>query len=201
MSYSPITDFLALLRQDGSGIELARMPGLDYVLSAMARAGLFSLSVGQTEPTSNNPTTVWLKPALPAWTAEGVVYVWNALSATYEVATPALWTALLSGTNDVFQSAVNASNIVGARTSLLAVQRATPANTVLNLPTVLSRLGRPLQIVDWSTAVVNHVITIVPSGGATIMRLTSWALLSTPDQLAGITLYPSSDLNGWVIAP
>lgn len=203
MSYSPITDFLALLRQDGSSVELARMPGLDYVVSALARAGLCSLSVGQTEPNVNQPSTVWLQPAEPTWTAEGSVFLWNAFTGAYELATPALWTALLtlSLSGYLFQSAPNASNAVAALTSLVAVQRAAPTATTLRLPTVLSRGGKALQIVDWSTGVVNHTVTLVPAGADTIMKLASWQLLSTVDQLAGATLYPATDLNGWVIAP
>jgi hypothetical protein len=201
MSYSPATDFIALLRQTGSEVELARMPGLDYTLSALARAGLFALSIGQTEPIVNQPTTVWLQPAVPTWTAEGVVRLWNAFTGAYEVATPDLWNALLQGVAYTFQSATAVSNSVDARTSLLAIQRATPSTTALILPTVVSRNGKELQIVDWSTAVTNHVITLRPSTGQTIMRLATWQLRSTADQLAGITLYPSTDLNGWVIAP
>lgn len=202
MSYNPVTDFLGMLRQTALGpVELARMPGMDCVLSAMARAGIITLSVGQTAPTVNQATTVWLQPALPSWTAEGKVFIWNPTTAAYELATPALWDLLLTGSPYVFQSAPVASNVIGDTTSLLAIQRAAPAATTLILPTIASRLGKALQIVDWSSAVADHLVTLTPAGGASIMRLTSWQLLSTADQLTGITLYPSADLNGWVIAP
>lgn len=203
MSYSPITDFLALVRLTSDGAEVARMPGLDYVLSAMARAGLITLSASQTEPAVNQPTTAWLKPALPSWTAEGVLYLWNAFTNQYEVATPALWTAILTASLSgySFQSAPNASNAVSALTSLVAIQRASPTATALRLPTVLSRGGKALQIADWSTGIVNHNVTLTPAVGNTIMKAASWLLLSTPDQAAGITLYPATELNAWVIAP
>jgi hypothetical protein len=201
MSYTPTTDFLALLRQVGTEVEFARMPGLDYVLAAMARAGLFTLSVGQNEPTVNQASTVWLRPAQPSWTAEGGAFLWNASTEAYELATPLSWAALLSGSPYLFQSAPSPSNIVGDSVSLVAVERTVPGATSLMLPTVLSRFGKPLQVVDWSTGVVSHAISLLPSGGATIMRRSSWTLLSTPDQLAGVTLHPSTDLNGWVIAP
>jgi hypothetical protein len=203
MSYNPVTDFLALLRQDGSNVELARVPGLDFVVAALARAGLCTVSTGQTAPVVNQPSTVWFQPAQPSWTAEGRVFLWNSLTGAYELATPALWTALLTLSlgGYLFQSAPDASNAVNAATSLLAVTRAAPATTLLRLPTVLSRGGRSLQIVDWSTAVTNHVITLTPAAGDTIMRRGSWQTLSTVDQLAGMTLYPATDLNGWVIAP
>lgn len=97
MSYTPTTDFLALLRSTGGGLRTERMPGLDYVLEALQRAGLIQLSVGQTAPVSNQASTVWLKPASPSWSAECTVYLWNPLTSAYQVATPALWSLLLSG--------------------------------------------------------------------------------------------------------
>lgn len=203
MSYTPTTDFLALLRQSTGGVEIARVPGLDYVTAALARMGVVTLSTGQTAPIVNQPTTVWLRPAEPSWTAEGTVFLWNAATGQYEVATPALWTVILtvSTSGYVFQSAAASSQVVAILTSLVAVQRVAPDVTALRLPAVASRQGKPLQITDWSTGVVSHVITLTPASAETIQRRTSWALLSTADQLAGITLYPSTDLNGWVIAP
>lgn len=97
MSYSPLTDFLALLRQTSGGVRSERMPGLDYVVAALARAGLISISVGQTAPTVNPATTVWFQPAVPSWTAEGAVFLWNAAVNSYQVATPTLWSSLIAG--------------------------------------------------------------------------------------------------------
>lgn len=203
MTYSPVSDFLALARGTPAGEVIARMPGLDYVVAAMARAGLFNLSVGQTAPTVNQTTTAWIKPSLPSWVAEGTVYLWNATVAQYQVATPALWANLLAPGGYLFQAAVNASTNINSGTSLLAVQRAAPAATALILPNLTSQwlTGRPLKIVDWSTAVTAHVIALTTADGSTIMRRPSWTLLSTADQLAGVMLHPSPDLNGWVIAP
>lgn len=201
MSYTPTTDFLALLRQTAGGVSVARMPGLDYVLSALARAGLFKLSIGQTAPLVNQVNTVWLLPASPSWTAEGTVFIWNTTTGQYETATPALWNALLSPSQYVFQSVAGASNVVKPSTSLLAVQRTAPSVTTLILPGLATRFNKPLQVVDWSTSVTNHAITLTTPDGATIMQKASWLLYSTADQLGGVTLFPSADLNGWVIAP
>lgn len=203
MSYNPLTDFLALLRQTSGGVRTERMPGLDYIVAALARAGLITLSVGQSPPTSNQAGTVWLQPSVPSWVAEGTVFLWSLAVNAYVPATPALWDVLLSGSSAgyVFQSAAGASNIIGGTTSLLAIQRAGPAATLLTAPAVATRGGKPLQIADWSTGVANHAITINTTAGDTIMKAATWELLSTADQLAGITLYPSLDLNGWVIAP
>lgn len=200
MAYNPITDFLTLLRQTASGVEIAREPGLDYLVAALARAGLFSLSVGQAPPVANQPTTVWLVPANPSWTAEGKVFLWNAQTQSYQLATPALWEALLVAPSaSVFQLATASANVVAANTTLLAVERNAPIATALTLPSVALRSGKALQIVDWSTSVVAHDIAI--TGPEVIMRQATWNLFSSPDQLAGVTLYPSVDLNGWVIAP
>lgn len=203
MSYNPLTDFLGLLRQSASGVQLARMPGLDYVVDAMARAGMFRLSIGQTPPTSNQTTTVWLKPSVPTWVAEGNVFLWNASTGAYELATPALWNMLLAPSGYSFQSVALATGVINTGVTVLAVQRTAPAATALVLPSLNGQwsTGRPLKIVDWSTTVTNHLITLTPPDGSTIMRQASWSLLSTADQLAGITLHPSPDLNGWVIAP
>lgn len=201
MSYSPVTDFLGIVRQLTSGVQIARMPGLDYVVAAMSRAGMFALSVGQTAPTANQATTVWLRPALPSWTAEGNVFLWNPGTAAYELATPALWAIIFAGSPYQYQAAAATSNVVNPGTSLLAVTRAAPVTTTLSLPSIASRLGKALQIVDWSTGFVTHGIQILPKSGETIMKQAQWNSYSTADQLAGVTLQPSADLSAWVIAP
>ncbi len=201
MSYTPLTDFLALLRQTSGGERLASVPGLDYVVSALSRAGLFQLLVGQTAPTVNQATTVWLQPSVPSWVTEGIVFLWDAAAQVYVKATPALWDAFFTGsTGYVFQSVAGASGIVGVTTSILAVQRVAPVTTSLTLPTLVSHGTKPLHVVDWSTGVTGHTINLIPSGG-TIMQQASWQLRSTSVQLSSVTLYPSLDLNGWIIAP
>jgi hypothetical protein len=205
MSYAPTIDFLALLRTTAAGVTNARVPGLDYVVAALVRAGMFQLSVSQTAPIVNQSTTAWLKPALPSWTAEGVLFLWNVRTLKYEIATPALWTALLGAiaSGYSFQLATAAANTILAGTSLLAVQRAGPVTTSLVLPNLAAQWisTRRLQIVDFSTAVTGHTITLTTADGATIMQKTSWGLFSSADQLAGVMLQPTPDLNSWIIAP
>lgn len=202
MSYAPATDFIALLRLTNTGLEqLASMPGLDYVLAALARAGQFRLWTGQSAPTSNQNRTVWLKPAQPSWTAEGAVYLWDSETGTYAPATPDLWLPLFSPTSaQVFQSTSVAADVVTAGVTLLAIERNNPAVTTLELPPLVTRAGAPLRIVDWSSNVVDHQIELSTPDGATVMRRASWSLWSTADQLASVSLYPVSNLNGWVIA-
>lgn len=204
MSYTSTSDFLALLRNTPGGERLMSMPGLDYVVAALARANMFRLWVGQTAPVANQATTVWLNPAQPSWSAEGLVLLWDAVSGQFLPATPELWTSLLLGTTEtyVFQSVTAGAAAVDADTTLLAIERAAPGSTLLTLPLIAGRRNKALQIVDFSSAVTAHLITLVPvEPAATIMRLANWTLYSTPAQLAGITLYPSTDLNAWVIAP
>jgi len=202
MSYSSTQDFLALLRQTSGGVRLERMPGLDYVLSAMARAGLFTLYVNPTSPPNTNvSSTVWLKTSTMSWVTESAVFLYNPTTQEFEPATPLLWRAVFAAASisNVFQLVTNSAP-VNALTTLAAIERDNPAVTSLSLPTVVGRT-QPLQIVDWSTNVVSHQINLDPVVGETIMRQIDWSLYSTPDQLNGITLYPSADLLGWVIAP
>lgn len=204
MSYNPATDFLGLLRLTAGGVRSERMPGLDWLVSALNRMGLFTLLVSQTAPTVNQATTIWIQPGVPSWLVEGTVYLWNPIAAAYQVATPALWQAFLAGASGyLFQSLPNANNIIAAGVSLAAVQRAAPAVTAVTLPTLAAQYitQKPLKVIDFSTAVVGHTITLTPPDAATIMGRATWNLNSTADQLAGVTLYPSPDLNAWVIAP
>jgi hypothetical protein len=203
MSYNSATDFIGLLRLVGSGVRSERMPGLDYVVAALARAGLFALSVGQTAPTVNQASTLWFQPAIPSWTAEGVLYIWSPTAQTYEVATPALWQAFLSPSGSVFQLLPSANNIINPGVSLAAVQRAAPVNTAVQLPTIAAQFltQKDIVLTDFSTGVANHTITVSPVGGATIMQEATWQLLSTAAYLARVRLRPSPDLNSWVLIP
>lgn len=202
MSYAPTTDFLALLRNSATGEAFLSMPGLDYLMAAMARAGMFSIATGQSAPTTNQSTTVWIRPSVPSWVAEGTVFLWNAATGQYEAATIALWGALLAQNASpyVFQSVSGSAASVNSATSLLAIQRTAPTATALTLPAVSTRAGKPLSVADWSTSVSAHVITLTPAGSETIMQRPSLAVLSSADQLAGVTLRPSVDLKGWIIA-
>lgn len=95
MSYDPATDFLALLRDTSGGVRSVRAPTLDIILSTLSDAGLFVMSVSATAPTADQATTAWLKPADPSWSGNGAFYLWNAATTEYELATPALFFALL----------------------------------------------------------------------------------------------------------
>lgn len=205
MSYSPTTDFLGLLRQTSGGMRTLDMPGLDFIVAGLARAGLIKLSIGLTPPIASQPTTAWFKPASPSWSAEGVLYLWNGVTAEYEVATPALWASFILplAVGYSFQLVQSSVATIQTGATILAVQRVGPATTTLTLPNLNAQWqsGRKLQVVDFSTSVTHHVIALVTPDGSTIMQRSSWSLLSTPDQLSGIMLTPCPDLNSWIIAP
>lgn len=93
------------------------------------------------------------------------------------------------------------SDTVAAGTAAVAINRVAPTATAITLPAVAAQDGIPLRVVDWSTSVTEHTITITPDGSETIMRAASWDIISNSVQLASLTLYPSTTLGGWYIAP
>jgi hypothetical protein len=95
MVYNPATDFLALWRNAGGTASKAEMPGLDYVVQALARAGLITLHVGAAPPGANQDTTAWLQAAVPSYSAEGVLRLWDPVTGTYVAATAALLLEML----------------------------------------------------------------------------------------------------------
>jgi len=201
MSYNSATDFIGLLRLVGTSLRSERMPGLDWAVLVLNRMGLFALSVGQTAPVVNVTTTVWLKPAIPSWSAEGTVYLWNPAALAWQVATPQLWQIFLNPTGYVFDSLIAANNVIPAGVSVAAVQRVAPGVTSITLPSLGDQFlsQKDLEIVDYSTGVVGHTITITPVGaGVTIMQRPTLQLLSTADYLAGVRLRACPDLNAWV---
>jgi hypothetical protein len=95
MTYTPNTDFVALWRNQTGGAAKAEMPGIDFLIAALARAGLINVSFAATQPTTNQATTMWFRPANPTYIGEGVLYLWEVASLSYKAATPALFSAYL----------------------------------------------------------------------------------------------------------
>lgn len=103
---------------------------------------------------------------------------------------------------DVLQTVTSASDTISASTSLLAIQRNAPSTTALALPSVLDVIdGHRISILDWSTAVTDHVITLTPAGSETVMKAATWPMYSNAAQLSSLTLRANRTLNGWYIAP
>ncbi len=166
MSYSPATDFLGLLRSTAGGVRAERMPGLDYIVVALARMGLCKVSVSSVAPIINQSTTVWLLPASPSWVAEGAVFLWNASTSEYEVATPLLWSAFLStataGATPIVQDVVTNAANVNAATTILRVQNV-GAPVTLTLPLSSSKIGAVL-VSDWNNLAGTNNILINRAG-------------------------------------
>jgi hypothetical protein len=168
MSYSSSTDFLALLRLVSGSVRMERMPGLDFLVSALARAGLFKLAVQATAPTTNQSTTVWFKPATPAWASEGILFLWNSTTGLYEPATPVLWSTLLapasSGATPVVQDVSVAGPVtINTNTTILRVLNV-GAPVTLTLPLSSTKIGGVL-VTDWANLAGTNNITINRSGG------------------------------------
>ncbi len=100
---------------------------------------------------------------------------------------------------DTLQVVTASSDSIAVGTTLLAIERAAPAATALALPAGSD--GQRLAVVDWSTSVTDHAITLTPHGTETIMRAASWAVYSNAAQLGSLTLRFNAILNGWYIAP
>jgi hypothetical protein len=93
--YNPSTDFSALWRNIAGVVSKVEMPTLDLVVSALTRAGLITLAVSATAPTTSQQTTAWLQTAVPSNSAEGQLFLWNSTTDTYQPATAALFLDLL----------------------------------------------------------------------------------------------------------
>ena len=96
--YDPATDFAGLWRNSGGNVSKLEMPGLDFVVAALARAGIITLSVSATAPVANQSTTAWLQAAVPSYSAEGALQLWDKITTAYLPATPGLFFQFLEAT-------------------------------------------------------------------------------------------------------
>ena len=175
MSYAATTDFIGLLRLTAAGTRAERMPGLDYLVSAFARAGLFELSIGQAAPVPNQTTPAWFKPAAQSWASEGTLFLWNADAGDYEFATPMLWAELLVSSSRAanVQEITNPgpANINGTADVVL-VNQTVSAPITLVLPLASAKIGDVL-VSDWkgdsgagNTITINTTAPdVFPGGG------------------------------------
>lgn len=89
MPYNPSNDFVGLWRAVSGGVEKAQMPGLDFLVAALGRAGILRVVTSATPPVTNQNSTAWFQPANPSFSAEGILFLWN--GSTYVPATPELF--------------------------------------------------------------------------------------------------------------
>jgi hypothetical protein len=95
MVYTPSTDFVGLWRAIAGGVEKAEMPGLDFIVAGLDRAGLVEVAFSATPPVTNQAATAWFQTAIPSWAAEGALYLWDSSLLTYVPATPDLFSKYL----------------------------------------------------------------------------------------------------------
>lgn len=199
MSYASTTDFLALLRQTSGGVRTERMPGLDYLVSALARAGMFQLSVGQSAPTTNQNVTAWFRPAVPSWASEGVLYLWEADTAQYMPATAMLWSELFittaAATNIQMVTGPGPVNINGTA-NIVLVNQSVSAPITLVMPLASAKIGDVL-VSDWKgDAGQGNTITLALSGADKFPGgLTTWQIAGNT---ASVFLRPAPGL-GYVV--
>jgi hypothetical protein len=105
MVYTPSTDFVGLWRSIAGGVEKAEMPGLDFIVAGLNRAGLIRAVFSATPPATAQATTAWFQTAVPSWAAEGALYLWDSSLLTYVPATPDLFSKFL-------QSGASYQNII-----------------------------------------------------------------------------------------
>ena len=91
MVYQPGTDFVAMWRNQTNGAARAEMPALDLVIRTLHRAGMINVFFNNAQPTTNQATTIWFRPAIPTYSGEGTVYLWDRNAFAYKFATPKLF--------------------------------------------------------------------------------------------------------------
>jgi hypothetical protein len=89
---------------------------------------------------------------------------------------------------------------VAAGIRSVGINRTNPVSTVIELPDVASRGLVPVSIFDWSDLSGEHEIDVVPFADQVILpSAAQFTMVSTPTARAGVTLYPSVDLGGWMV--
>jgi hypothetical protein len=118
MSYNPPSDFVGLWRAVSGGVEKGEMPGLDFVVAALNRAGLLRVVTSATAPASNQIGTAWFRPANPSFSSEGALFLWD--GSTYVPATPELFHGS-GGSTDSGGGGNGGDGAVGTTTLVFAI--------------------------------------------------------------------------------
>lgn len=204
MVYNPATDFLGLWRNIAGQVSKTEMPGLDYTVAALARAGLITLSVSATAPVVNQSVTAWLRAAVPSYSAEGTLFLWDPAAAAYAAATPALLYKMLqtaagqNGINWWFTTGGPPLNTVGNNGDLAIrtdepggifgpkILGAWPANPIPGTTDIISSAQLDLTFGDdpgqiiyrgpavWQTLPIGDAGTVMVSSGA----VPEWEIVS-----------------------
>lgn len=110
MVYNPANDFVSISRLVAGAIHRAELPGLDFVIAALNRAGILNISLSATAPVANQSTTAWLQLASPSYSAEGSFQLWN--GAAYVPATMRLLLEMLAQAEKVAASTIAISALL-----------------------------------------------------------------------------------------
>jgi hypothetical protein len=197
MSFSPTTDFLSLLRQTSGGVRTDRMPGLDWVVVALARAGLINLYVGQTAPVTNQAVTAWFQPSVPSWAAEGALFLWN--GSVYVPATPALWNQIISSSGAAVLNyvTINAfgtgSYVAQPADDVILIKAGVAAPFMVNVN--WAARTKKLTVVDSGVGALTNNISVTPSAGQTQMSVLNYTY-PIDSNGGNITLTPLPDGSG-----
>ena len=174
MPYNPSSDLVGLWRAISGGVEKAEMPGLDFVVAAMSRAGLMRTVTSQTAPTVNQSTTAWFKPAAQSFASEGTLFLWDPSLNMYVPATP-----------ELFHGGSSGGGGDGGGTDMVIISGTAPSN-----PSAGTEWwnGTVLQVWDggmWKT--------IGPGGGAVTTTTMTFQIVQAST--------PAFTAASWVVAP
>jgi hypothetical protein len=90
------------------------------------------------------------------------------------------------------------AQVVTATEPGLIINKAVASPTPVTLPTVASRLGKPVRIVDWrGTVDFANPLTVTPAGGQNIANNPTWEFSEL--RSGGVILFPNTALSGWTI--
>jgi len=221
MVYNPTNDFVSISRHVAGGITDAEMPGLDFVIAALGRAGILNLSTASVAPSANQATTAWLQLTAPSYTAEGVFKLWN--GSAYVNATMSLLLEMLAAAEKAAGSAIAISSLLdtlGITIGDIIVRGASSwqalapgvngyvftSNGSGNLPTWSALPAPPVVVTSFNTrtgAVTLNAGDITGAGGALIASPTFTGDPKAPTPAIGdndtsiaTTAFVSTAING-----
>lgn len=153
MSYNPATDFVAIIRNPGTSPQAGSLPGLDFAIDALARAGAINVQIGGPAPTSNQLTTAWFVLQANSYGGEGTFMLWNAASQTYVGATPGLFALLVEATGKTAGlAAVSDTNYAAKATDRFITFKTLTAPRVVTMPALAQfPVGTEVSIADESS--------------------------------------------------
>lgn len=109
------------------------------------------------------------------------------------VANPSFWSAFTFASADAIINVETGNSLVVTTETYVVFNKAVAAASTITLPSVNTRAGAPLIVVDWAQNAGDIVFT--PAGGESIMGASTYRMGSGEQ----IKLTPSEDLLGWIV--